>query len=63
MKNYVFPKINGILSCFLVATLKYKRLCILPRAECIDYVNADGKNDADVALQKECVRELSNSRR
>lgn len=48
---------------FLVATLKYEGLAILPRAECIDYVNADGKKDADMTLQKGCVREEPNSRR
>ncbi|XP_053807311.1 translation initiation factor IF-2-like isoform X3 [Vidua chalybeata] len=31
-------------------TLKYEGLAILPRAECIDYVNAEGKKD--VTLQK-----------
>ncbi|PKU42749.1 hypothetical protein llap_6948 [Limosa lapponica baueri] len=34
------------------ATLKYKGLAILPRAECIDYVNADGKKGADMMVQK-----------
>lgn len=53
---------NGMFFCFLIATLKYKELAILPRAEaeCIDYVNTDGKKDADTMLQKGCVREESN---
>lgn len=56
-------KMNGMCFHFLVATLKYEGLAILPRAECIDYVNADGKKDADMTLQKGCVREEPNSRR
>ena len=32
-------------------------LAILPRSECIDYVNAVGKKDADMTLQKGCIRE------
>jgi len=62
-KNYVFLKMNGIFFCFLVAALKYEGLAILPRTECIEYVNADRKKDADMTLQKGCIREGSNSRR
>ena len=50
--NYVFLKINGVFFCSLIDTLKYEGLAILPRAECIDYVNAEGKKDVDVTLQK-----------
>lgn len=49
--------------CFLVATLKYRGLAVLPRAECIDYVNTDRKKDADMTLQKECIKEESDSKR
>lgn len=44
---------------FLVATLRCEGLAILPRTECIDYVNADGKKDTDMTLHKGCIREES----
>lgn len=40
-------KINGMFFSSLVGTLKYEGLAILPRAEYIDYVNAEGKKDAE----------------
>lgn len=57
-KNYVFLKMNGMFY-FLVATLRCEGLAILPKTECIDYVNADGKKDADMTLHKGCIREES----
>lgn len=50
---------NGMFFYFLVATRRCEGLAILPRAEYIDYVNADGKKDADMTLQKGCIREES----
>lgn len=43
----MFLKINGTFFSSLVGALKYEGLAILPRAECIDYVNAEGKKDAE----------------
>lgn len=43
----MFLKINGTFFSSLVGTLKYEGLAILPRAECIDYVNVEGKKDAE----------------
>lgn len=57
-KNYVFLKMNGMFY-FLVATLRCEGLAILPRTECIDYVNAYGKKDTDMTLHKGCIREES----